>query len=157
MFLRLILIVALACMGACQTPMFTYEPVSNPDNGMLYIYRPKASNPGAQPLRAKYPAMLIDGVSKGGLKFNSYLAIELPQGAHKILATGLTPGSNWSEPDREVNVNIARGKNQFVKLSVQFDLQQMQVFNPGNKYIIRLAPVAENTAVYEIRETSKTR
>jgi hypothetical protein len=141
-------------LTACMPPEY-FEPIqtSNSSNAIVYIYRPKADNPGRQPLKHSYPDILLDEKNLGPLKFNSYLATELSAGEHHIRVTGLTKTANWETRDIEQDISLAPGQTKYLKLDVRFNMNEMNLGQPGPKYIIYLTPVSPEDAVYEIRET----
>ena len=90
------LLIVCALLGSCSSPgHFEPTPIVGSEAAMIYLYRPAASNPGAKPLLLSYPEVMIDGVSHGVLKYNSYRAIELPPGIHDVRLTGLTENCAW--------------------------------------------------------------
>lgn len=149
---------AIALLGACANSVGHFTPMvaSNPENTVLYLYRPEPNQPGLmKPLKFDYPDVLVDGKSVGVLKYNEYLVTELSPGAHKITITGLTPTSKgWSERDIERTIPANRSKQEFMKLQVEYDTEKMTLDQLGAKYIIHLTPVAEGDAKYEIRNTT---
>ena len=65
---RLVLLLPLLLAGCSNPAYFQAVQPSNPNNAVLYLYRPEASNPGLmQPLRFDYPEVFIDGQSIGTL------------------------------------------------------------------------------------------
>ena len=135
---------------------FTPTVAANPDNTVFYIYRPAATTPGLmKPLKFDYPDILIDGKSIGALKYEHYLVTELKPGPHTITVTGLTTtAKGWADRDIEQAIPVNQGKQVFMKLQVEYDLDDMNLVQPGPKYIINLIPVDGETAKYEIRNTT---
>jgi hypothetical protein len=79
----------------------------------------------------------------------------LPPGPHTLNITGLTTAaSGWTERDIERSVPVKNDQPIFMKLQVEYDLSQMNLGQPGAKYIVRLTPMAEDDAKYEIRNTN---
>jgi hypothetical protein len=136
---------------------FTPTPASNPDNTVLYVYRPAATTPGLmKPLKYDYPDVLIDGTSVGVLKYDEYLVTQLAPGAHTITITGLTAAaSGWSPRDIKQAIPPGNNKEIFMRLKVEYDVNEMNLGQPGAKYIIQLAPVEPENAIYEIRNTTR--
>tara|TARA_R110002049_G_scaffold222206_4_gene393795 strand:+ start:1029 stop:1535 length:507 start_codon:yes stop_codon:yes gene_type:complete len=155
LFLNGILVLLLS---ACTPTVghFTPTVAQNPNNTMFYIYRPAASNPGLmKPLRYDYPDVLVDGKSIGVLKYNEYLVSELTPGPHTVTVTGLTTASEgWAERDIERSIPMDQGKQVFMKLQVEYDVDHMPLDQLGAKYIINLQPVDGEDAIYEIRNTT---
>ena len=141
-------------LSACMGPNY-FEPqqASNPTNGMVYIYRPEADNPGRAPLKYSYPEILIDGQSIGTLKYERHLVTELSAGEHHIRITGLTKKANWEARDIEQDMTLSAGEIKYLKLDVRFNMNEMNLGQPGPKYIIFLTPISPQDAIYEIRET----
>ncbi len=148
----------LLLLSACAATVghFTPAVASNPNDTVFYIYRPAATSPGLmKPLKYDYPDVLIDGKSIGVLKYDEYLVTELAPGAHTITITGLTSAATgWA--DRDIQQEIPQGQNKqvFMKLNVEYDLNEMNLGQLGAKYIIRLNPVEAENAIYEIRDTT---
>ncbi|MEZ5501711.1 MAG: hypothetical protein R3E50_03270 [Halioglobus sp.] len=145
-------------LSACAQTVGHFSPAmaTNPDNTVFYIYRPAASTPGLmKPLRYDYPDVLIDGKSIGVLKYDEYLVTELTPGAHNITITGLTAAAKgWADRDIDQVIPASGNKQVFMKLRVEYDLDEMNLGQPGAKYIIQLMPVDSEDAVYEIRNTT---
>jgi hypothetical protein len=122
---------------------------------MLYLYRPEASTPGpTKPLRFSYPEVLVDGKSVGIIEYNRYLSVELSPGEHTIRLTGLTEkAKGWESRDINRTFTVRSGESKFLRFKVEFDLNQMNIFQPTPQYKIFLTPVDESDAIYEIRHT----
>jgi hypothetical protein len=144
-------------LSACTQTVGHFTPTlaKNPENTVFYIYRPAATTPGLmKPLKFDYPDILIDGTSIGVLKYDQYLVTELTPGTHTITVTGLTTAaSGWAERDIERAIPASRNKQEFMKLQVEYDTEQMTLDQLGAKYTIQLMPVDGNDAKYEIRNT----
>jgi hypothetical protein len=132
---------------------FENTQLSNPGNALLYVYRTKADNPGRQPLAHSYPEVFANGKSLGLLEHRTYLVKELPPGTYQLKFTGLTNAARWKQRDIESQITLAPGETRYLKLRVDFDLNQMNIGQPGPKYRIFATPVSVNDAQYEIRET----
>lgn len=149
--------IVILLLSACTQTVGHFSPTvaSNPNNTVFYIYRPAASTPGVmKPLKYDYPDVLIDGKSIGALKYDSYLVTELTPGAHNITITGLTAASGgWADRDIEQVIPTSQSKQVFMKLQVEYDLDEMNLGQPGAKYNIQLMPVDAENAIYEIRNT----
>lgn len=141
-------------LAGCSSPGY-FEP-QQPSNGisMLYLYRPKADNPGMQPLRMSYPDIQIDGRSVGQLKFNTHMGIGLAPGQHQIRVTGLSKTADWEPRDIEQYFTIKANDVSYLKLDVQFNLREMNIGQPAPDYAIYLTPMRSEDALYEIRNTS---
>jgi hypothetical protein len=157
MFSFLLSGIALLLLSACTQTVGHFSPTvaSDPNNTVLYIYRPEATTPGVmKPLKFDYPDVLIDGKSIGVLKYGEYLVTELTPGAHSITITGLTTASsNWAERDIQQVIPASQNKQVFMKLQVEYNVDEMNLAQLGAKYIIRLLPVDAENAQYEIRNT----
>lgn len=146
-----------AWLSACASPgYFEPTPIAQPGNAMVYLYRPAASNPGTKPLYLSYPEVMVDGSSHGFLRYNHYLAIELPPGRHTFRLTGLTQAAKWEPEDVERSIDLAPGETVFLQFRVEFNTAEMNMLDLGPKYLIRLNQVAESQAVYQIRDTTRT-
>ena len=140
-------------LGACSSPGY-FEAAQPPaDQGLLYIYRPKADNPGIQPLRFDYPDIQIDGQSVGVLPFNSHFPVTLTPGKHHLRVTGLSRNAKWGPRDIEQTVAIQAGEVKYLKLKVQYNLHEMNLGQPKPSYLLQIMPVRASDAVYEIRAT----
>ena len=83
--LLLLMLVPAGMMTACaNSDYFEPTPLVSPENAMVYLYRPAATNPGKKPLTMSYPEILIDGEGAGFLRYDEYRALELPPGKHTI-------------------------------------------------------------------------
>lgn len=157
--LILTLLVALSgCGGTSALPntnVFKPTPLLSSSNGMLYIYRPEASTPGvAKPLRFSYPEVLVDNKSVGVIEYDRYISVELKPGQHNIRLTGLTEkAKDWETRDINQTVTIAAGESTFRRFKVEYDVNNMMIFQPKSQYKIFLTPVDEGDAIYEIRYT----
>ena len=139
-----------------NTNVFKPTPLQSSSNGMLYIYRPEASTPGlAKPLRFSYPEVLVDNKSVGVIEYNRYLSVELKPGQHNVRLTGLTEkAKDWETRDINQVVTINAGDSTFRRFKVEYDVNNMMIFQPKAQYKIFLTPVDESDAIYEIRYTS---
>ena len=139
-----------------NTNVFKPTPLQSSSNGMLYIYRPEASTPGlAKPLRFSYPEVLVDGKSVGVIEYDRYLSVELKPGQHNIRLTGLTEkAKDWETKDINQVVTINAGGSTFRRFKVEYDVNNMMIFQPQAQYKIFLTPVNEGDAIYEIRYTA---
>lgn len=140
---------------ACSGPGY-FEAVqpSSPQRAVLYLYRPEASNPGLmQPLRFDYPEVFIDGQSIGPLEFNKYRYVELAAGQHSVLITGLSRGAKWEPRDIQQKVTLGPAQVKYLKLDVQYNINEMMLTQPKPSYSIYLTPMRNEDAVYEIRHT----
>jgi hypothetical protein len=151
--------IAILLLSACTQTVghFTPAVAANPENTLFYIYRPAASSKGLmKPLKYDYPDVLIDGKSIGVLKYDQYLVTELTPGAHTITITGLTTAAKgWADRDIKQTLPNSQSKQVFMKLQVEYDLDEMNLGEPGAKYIIQLLPVESDNAQYEIRNTTQ--
>ncbi|MBV2131750.1 DUF2846 domain-containing protein [Pseudomonas sp. MAP12] len=146
--------IALA-LGGCSGPGY-FEPQQPGGNtSVVYLYRPKASNPGMQPLRHSYPDIQIDGFSVGQLKFNTHFPITLQPGKHEIRVTGLTENSKWEPRDIKQNFTVGAGEVRYLKLNVQYNLSEMNLGQPAPSYLVNLVPMRSEDAIYEIRNTTR--
>ncbi|MES2818081.1 MAG: hypothetical protein V4812_03750 [Pseudomonadota bacterium] len=149
----LLILSALLLVSGCSAPGYFEPQQPDKDSGMLYLYRPKADNPGMQPLRLSYPDIQIDGRSVGPLKFNTHLAVGLSPGKHSIRITGLSKAASWEPRDIEKAFMVEPGEVKYLKLDVRFNLREMNLGQPKPSYLIYLTPMRSEDAVYEIRET----
>lgn len=150
---------ALLCLplllSACSsTPGYFEAQQPAAGSALLYLYRPKADTPGLQPLRLSYPDIQIDGRSVGVLPFNRYFAVGVSPGTHRIRVTGLSQKAKWEPRDIEQSFKVSAGEVSYLKLDVQYNLDEMNIGQPSPSYTIYLTPMASSDAVYEIRNTS---
>ena len=152
---KYIAVLLIVFLSACSGPRH-FEPLqpASSDESVLYLYRPKADNPGAQPLRYSYPDMILDGESVGVLKFNTYKHLRLNPGKQLLKATGLTEQARWKEKDKELQFEIKPGEIKYMKLNVQYNLSEMNLLQPGARYFLYITPVDAKAAIYEIRDTN---
>jgi hypothetical protein len=141
-------------LAGCSSPGYFEPQQPSSGAGMLYLYRPKADNPGMQPLRMSYPDIQIDGRSVGQLKFNTHMGIGLAPGKHKVRITGLSKTADWEPRDIEQYITIKANDVSYLKLDVQFNLREMNIGQPAPNYAIYLTPMRSEDALYEIRNTS---
>ncbi len=88
------------------------------------------------------------------LKYDEYLVTELTPGAHNITITGLTTASKgWADRDINQVIPASQNKQVFMKLQVEYNLDEMNLGQLGAKCIIQLIPVDAENAQYEIRNT----
>ena len=154
---RLFLLPGLILLAACSSnpSYFTPAQPTSAERGMLYLYRPSADNPGLQPLRRSYPVILVDGRSVGVLEFDKYFNVDLEAGRHSILVTGRTAPASWEIADINQQLTIAAGEIKYLKLDVQYQLDEMAIGESGPKYRIFLTPMDSATALEEIRQTQQ--
>ena len=153
--LRLLLLGSLLLSAACSSSPGYFEPAQPASNeALVYFYRPKADNPGMQPLRGSYPDVQIDGRSVGQLKFNSHFVVSLAPGSHEVRITGLSKAADWEPRDIEQRVNVKAGEVKYLKLDVRFNLSEMNLGQPKPSYLIYLTPMRTDDARYEIRDTA---
>lgn len=150
---------ALLCLplllSACSsTPGYFEAQQPTAGNSLLYLYRPKADNPGMQPLRFSYPDIQLDGRSVGQLPFNSHFAVGLSPGKHTLRVTGLSKNAKWEPRDIEQSFTVSAGEVKYMKLNVQYNLNEMNLGQPSPSYTLFLMPVRADDARYEIRNTS---
>lgn len=144
----------LLVLSSCSSPGH-FEPQSPGKNeSLLYLYRPEADNPGMQPLRLSYPDIQLDGHSIGQLKFNTHFAVGLSPGTHSIRVTGLSEKADWEPRDIHLEFTVRPGEVKYLKLDVQFALNEMAIGDSSAKYSIYLSPVQPQEALYEIRNTN---
>ncbi|MET1076659.1 MAG: hypothetical protein ABWY06_01425 [Pseudomonas sp.] len=146
------LVLPFLLLAGCTGPGY-FEPIppSSPDLATLYLFRPKADNPGSQPLRFSYPDVLLDEQSIGTLEFNAHRRVELQPGRHTLRITGLTRQAKWEPHDIEQSFSVAPGEVKYLKLDVRFNMKEMTLITPS--YLIHLRPMEPEEAVYEIRTT----
>jgi len=153
---RLFLLCWFCLLAACASTPNYFQPSapSAADRGLVYLYRPEASNPGMQPLRFSYPVIMVDGRSVGILEFDKYFPVELAAGQHSILVTGGVAPAKWENlPDIQQQFTLAPGEVKYLKLDVQFQLDDMTIGDSSAKYSIFLTPMDSDSAIPEIRTT----
>jgi hypothetical protein len=156
--LTLLSLLALTVLASCaNTDYFDPTPIATSGNAMVYVYRPKGTNPGKKPLTLSYPEVMVDGNSVGFLKYNEYLALEMAPGKHEFLATGLTPDAKWEPKDRNYTLDVKSGESYYMRFRVEFNTAKMSLGSFKGQYIITLNPVNPTDAIYEIRHTSRAK
>lgn len=96
---------------------------------------------------------MVDGKSVGILEFNKHLPVELSAGKHSMLVTGLVSPAEWEIADIQEAFSLAPGEVKYLKLDVQFNLDEMALGESSAKYSVFLTPMESATAVSEIRNT----
>jgi hypothetical protein len=109
--------VVLTQLMACATPdtaapsqKFTPAAISGAETGMLYVYRPSRAQ-----VLAMSPAIVVDGKEIVTLNDNTYVAIPLPAGDHRV-DLKLGPGFMGSAL---TTVNIDKGESSFVRVGAE--------------------------------------
>jgi len=154
-FKRLFIVVTFTALSACAGyGSFEYQQLQDPSNALLYVYRTKSHNPGRAPLPYSYPEVFANQQSLGVLHYKTYLVEELPTGQYELKFTGLTDKARWKQRDIKHTIQLQPGETRFIKLDVNFNLDQMNIGQPGPKYSIFVTPVSFDNAQYEIRDTS---
>jgi hypothetical protein len=150
------MLLVLLTLGACSgTPHFVDHSLSDPAKALVYVYRPKASNPGKKPMRYSYPDIQVDGESVGVLRYNEYLVTELEPGPREFLATGLSAAADWNQKEVRYTRHLEAGKSYYLRLRVEYNTDNMTVGSFRGQYFIHLHAVDYSEAVYEIRDASK--
>jgi hypothetical protein len=149
--------ILIALAGCPNTAYFEPTPISDAGKAMVYVYRPAASNPGKKPLTLSYPEVMVDGTSRGFLKYNEYLALEVEPGEREFLVTGLTRDARWEPKDRKYTLRVSAGESYFMRFGVEFDVDRMTLGSFSGQYIITFHPVDRSEAVYEIRHSDKAK
>lgn len=153
---RLFMLSCFCLLVACSSPPTYFQPdkPSEPGRGLVYLYRPEATNPGLQPLRFSYPVVMVDGRSVGILEFDKYFPIELAAGQHSILVTGDVAPAKWEDiADIQQQFSLTPGEVKYLKLDVEYRLDDMALGDSSAKYSIFLTPMDSATAIQEIRTT----
>ena len=148
------LIAVVLLVAGCSSPGNFVPQDPGKNDALLYLYRPEADNPGLQPLRMSYPDIQLDGRSIGVLQFNTYFAVVLTPGQHSIRVTGLSKKADWEPQDITLDISVRAGEVKYLKLDVQFNLDEMAMGDSSAKYLIYLTPMQPEEALYEIRNTS---
>jgi hypothetical protein len=140
--------------GCTGSSFFEPTTLQNPENAMVYIYRPAATNPGKKPLTLSYPEIMVDGMSVGFLKYKEYLPLELAPGKRDFVVTGLTRDAKWELRDSSYKLKVEPGKSYFLRYRVEFNVDKMSIGTFKGQYLTGFSPIDETDAVYEIRHTS---
>lgn len=142
-------------LGACSaTPYFAAKTLSDPEKALVYVYRPKASNPGKKPMRYSYPDIQVDGASIGILHYNKHLVAELTPGSREFVSTGLSPLADWNQGETKYTLKLEAGKTYYMRLRVEYNTDHMTIGSFKGQYRIHMHPVDYDEAAYEIRNTS---
>jgi len=70
-----------------------------------------------------------------------------------VSVTGLSPAAKWEPRDIEQTLTLKPAHVSYLKLNVQYQLNEMVLGQPGPRYSIHLTPMRSEDAVYEIRHT----
>lgn len=134
-----------------------YFDVAQPaeDEGILYVYRSKVKHVVLQPMRYSYPDLILDGNSIGVLKYKTRRAIPIKAGKHNLRVTGLTEKAKWDQKDKELNFKIKPGEIKYLKINIQYDIDEINHIETMNKRAIYITPVDPEDAIYEIRDTKE--
>ena len=73
-------------------------------------------------------------------------------GSYRV--TGLCRKAKWEPRDIEQNFKVSAGEVKYLKLDVQYQLDEMNLGQPAPSYSIYLTPIRGGDALYEIRNTS---
>lgn len=145
------LLLGFVLQGCQHNAYFEAAEPSSPDKALVYLYRPKATNPGKKPLVMSYPDILVDGDSVGVLRYNEYLTLELEPGQREFVATGLTQTANWKPKNVSYKIKLEAGQRYFMRLRVEYNTDHMTIGSFRDQYLIHMHPVDESEALYEIR------
>ncbi|RLA01898.1 MAG: hypothetical protein DRQ42_02080 [Gammaproteobacteria bacterium] len=140
---------------ACSGPKYFEAVQPTDDNSILYVYRSKVKGVLFQPLSSSYPDLILDGESVDVLKANTHRAIPIKPGKHHLRVTGLTKKAKWDQKDKELSFKIKPGEIKYLKINVQYDIDEINHVSTMNKRAIYITPVDAEDAIYEIRETTK--
>ena len=154
LFCTLTLLLLAGCMH--QNPTFTPAVSANEVAAVVHLYRPEATTPGlAKPLRYSRPEIFVDDAPVGVVGYNEYLSFTVMPGKHTIRVTGLTPNArDWELRDINRTFTANAGETLYLRLKVEYNLKEMNLFQPKPSYIYFLTPVSANDAQYEIRHVS---
>ena len=150
---KTVLLLSVMLLSACAGTYHFTPVVPAANESVVYLYRPKADNPGRQPLRLHYPEVFVDGKTVGPLQFNKRKKIHLTPGKHQLKLTGLSEGANWDFKDKLLDFEVVAGEVKYIKFNVRFNLNEMHILDPGADYLIHLTPMNSGQAVYEVRYT----
>lgn len=141
-----------ACQGA-KGPAYAQEPYmqakpKNPDNALVYIYRTK------QDYRAKsrsWPAVFLNELQVGSLKYDSYMVAEVPPGDYVLSATGLSKASKgWDFADKETKFSLESGHVRFFQLTAKYDPASNTMLGGRMEFLVYLTPMAHEDAKYDM-------
>lgn len=148
-----ILLVALALLlAACQTAKgpsyqpeyFALEAPKDPNNALVYIYRTE------QEWRAKsssWPAIYLNEILVGGLKYKSYLVAEVPPGEYTLMATGLSQSSKrWDLSDRDATFTLKSGHVRFFQLTAKYDQGRNNMLGGKMEFLTYLTAMEHDDA-----------
>lgn len=127
------------------------EPVDG--EATLYVYRTNIKGLLVQPMRRSYPDLILDGSSIGVLKYKNHRIIPIKAGKHHLKVTGLTEKAKWDQRDKELTFKVKPGETKYLKINIQYDIDQMNKLTTLNKRAVYITPVDADDAVYEIRDT----
>lgn len=116
---RLLATTLLIALGSasCTTvgPAYTQHPVVQPDQSLLYIYRPQA-----HALSALTAVFALDGVPIAKLENSGYVALLVKPGVHKLRhnwKAGLLGNSELESQTIESAFTLAPGSTTYIRLS----------------------------------------
>lgn len=150
------MLVLLLLSGCGHNPVFSPAVSANEVSAVVHLYRPEATTPGlAKPLRYSHPEILVDGAPVGVVGYNEYLSFTVLPGKHTLRITGLTPNArDWELRDINRPFTAEAGDTLYFRLKVEYNLKEMNLFQPKPSYVYFLTPVSANDAQYEIRHVS---
>jgi len=70
---------------------------------------------------------------------------------------GLTGDAKWEPTDVSRSLDPKPGERAFLNFKVEYNTSEIGLLEMGPKHIIRLNQVPESDAVYQIRDTTKTK
>jgi hypothetical protein len=140
------------CQGA-KGPAYAQEPYmqakpKDPNNALVYIYRTK------QDYRAKsrsWPAVFLNEIAVGSLKYDGYLVAEVPPGEHLLSATGLSKASRgWDFADKEMKFSVESGHVRFFQLTAKYDPASNTMLGGRMEFMVYLTPMDHEDAKYDM-------
>lgn len=150
-----ILFLAVSSTACSSDPKYFEVIQPTEDEGILYVYRAKVKGVLIQPMRFSYPDLILDGKSIGVLKYMTHRAIPIKAGKHHLKVTGLTEKAKWDQKDKELNFKIKPGQIKYLKINIQYDIDEINHVTTMNKRAIYITPVDADKAIYEIRDTDE--
>lgn len=156
-FAKLFILFSLISSNAYADPNNSdaVEPVDG--EATLIVYRTKIKGILVQPMRRSYPDLILDGSSVGVLKYKKHKIIPIKAGKHRLKVTGLTDKAKWDQRDKELAFNVKPGETKYLKINIQYDIDEMNKLTTYNKRAVYITPVDTDDAVYEVRDTKEAK
>ncbi len=137
---------ALLLVGCVATgERFRRETPANPNEAVLYIYRPSGFIGSAQ-----RPDLRVDGELVGSVVSGGFLVKKVTIGRHALVLTGNGNAFTWNYPDRVQEVNINASGNYYYRYAPSSSMRGVNVMVHSYSF----QQVSERQALEELVDLS---